>query len=56
MMEYDEKLIEHAVLALLVVFSFDGGRAWKGFDFEVVNRLYEPGFIDDPVNRVSRCG
>lgn len=50
-MEYDEKLIEDAVLALLTAFSFDGGRAWKGFDFEVMNRLHEQGFIDDPVNR-----
>ncbi|WP_256585856.1 hypothetical protein [Pseudomonas sp. ICMP 460] len=40
-MEYDEKLIEDAVLALLATFSFDHGHAWKGFDFEVMNRLHE---------------
>jgi hypothetical protein len=50
-MEYDDKLIEDAVLALLTTFSFDGGNAWKGFDFEVMNRLHEHGFISDPVNR-----
>ena len=50
-MKYDEKLIEDAVLALLTTFSFDGGNAWKGFDFEVMNRLHEHGFISDPVNR-----
>jgi hypothetical protein len=31
-MEYDDKLIEEAMLALLVTFSFDNGNAWKGFD------------------------
>ncbi|WPN31119.1 DUF6429 family protein [Pseudomonas sp. P5_109] len=50
-MEYDDKLIEDAVLALLATFSFDSGNAWKGFDFEVMNRLHEHGFISDPVNR-----
>ncbi|MBX8494522.1 DUF6429 family protein [Pseudomonas cichorii] len=50
-MKYDDKLIEDAVLALLATFSFDRGNAWKGFDFEVMNRLHEHGFISDPVNR-----
>ena len=50
-MEYDEKLIEDAVLALLATFSSDSGNAWKGFDFEIMNRLHEHGFISDPVNR-----
>ena len=38
-MEYDDAKIEDAVLALLALYSFDGGRSWKGFDFEVMNRL-----------------
>jgi hypothetical protein len=50
-MEYDDKLIEDAVLALLAAFSFDDGNAWKGFDFEIMNRLHEHGFISDPVNK-----
>lgn len=50
-MEYDEKLIEDAVLALLAAYSSDKGNAWKGFDFEIMNRLHEQGFISDPVNR-----
>ena len=29
-MEYDDKLIEEAVLALLAAFSFDTGNTWKG--------------------------
>lgn len=50
-MEYDDKLIEDAVLALLATYSSDTGNAWKGFDFEIMNRLHEHGFISDPVNK-----
>ncbi|WP_448092429.1 DUF6429 family protein [Pseudomonas lini] len=50
-MEYDDKLIEDAVLALLAAFSFDNGNTWKGFDFETMNRLHEQGFISDPENK-----
>lgn len=50
-MEYDEKLIEEAVLALLAAYSSDDGNAWKGFDFEVMNRLHEQGLISNPVNK-----
>lgn len=50
-MEYDDKLIEEAVLALLVTFSFDNGNAWKGFDFETITGLHENGFISNPVNK-----
>ncbi|MBA6096314.1 MULTISPECIES: IS66 family transposase [Pseudomonas] len=50
-MEYDEKLIEDAVLALLAAYSSDKGNAWKGFDFEIMNRLHERGFISNPVHK-----
>ena len=49
-MEYDDKLIEDAVLALLAAFSSDSGNTWKGFDFEIMNRLHEHGLISNPVN------
>ncbi|WP_339442920.1 DUF6429 family protein [Pseudomonas hunanensis] len=50
-MEYDDRLIEDAVLALLAAYSSDKGNVWKGFDFEIMNLLHEQGFISDPVNR-----
>ena len=50
-MEYDDKLVEEAVLALLATYSFDNGNAWKGFDFETMNQLHEQGFISNPVNK-----
>lgn len=50
-MKHDEKLIEEAVLALLATFSTDKGNAWKGYDFEIMNRLHEQGFIQNRVNK-----
>ncbi|MFJ4494961.1 MULTISPECIES: DUF6429 family protein [Pseudomonas] len=45
------KLIDDAVLALLAAYSSDAGNAWKGYDFEIMNRLHEQGLISNPVNR-----
>ena len=50
-MEYGMKLIDDAVLALLAAYSSDAGNAWKGYDFEIMNRLHEQGLISNPVNR-----
>lgn len=52
-MEYDEARIDDAVLALLAVFSFDEGRAWKGFDFEVMDRLHAQGLITNPIGKAK---
>lgn len=52
-MTYDQTQIDDVVLALLAVFSFDDGRSWKGFDFEVMNRLHAQGFIDNPVGKAK---
>jgi hypothetical protein len=52
-MDYDQDRIDDAVLALLAAFSFDGGRAWKGFDFEVMGRLHARGLIDNPVGKAK---
>jgi hypothetical protein len=50
-MTYDESKIEDAVLALLATFSFEGGRAWKGFDFDVMDRLHAKDFIENPASK-----
>ena len=47
-MVLDEEKIDQAVLALLYLGLHDGTRAWKGFDWEAMNRLHEKGFISDP--------
>jgi hypothetical protein len=50
-MTIDEGKIDEAVLALLYLTLDRDGRAWKGFDFAVMNRLHEMGFISNPVNK-----
>jgi hypothetical protein len=47
-MKLDACKIDEAVLALLLLGRHDGARAWKGFDWEAMNRLHEKGFISDP--------
>ena len=39
--ELDTGKIDDAVLGLLYLGIHDGARAWKGFDWEVMNRLHE---------------
>ena len=51
--EIDTNKIDEATLALLFLsMHSDGGlaRAWKGIDWEVMDRLYEKGYILDPKN------
>ena len=47
-MELDTKKIDDAVLALLYLGLHDGVRAWKGFDWLAMDRLYKAGYIADP--------
>lgn len=58
-MDYNDKLIEEAVLALLAAFSSDDGNAWKGFDFEVDTKkkvLLSKTFFQSPrVSNVRRA-
>lgn len=47
-MELDKQKIDDATLALLYLGLHEGGRAWKGFDWEAMNRLHEAGHITNP--------
>lgn len=49
----DEDRIDQAVLALLYLTLHDGFRAWKGFDWSAMNRLYDRGMICDPVGKTK---
>ena len=54
--EIDTSKIDEAALALLFLSMYsDGGlvRAWKGIDWEVMDRLYEKGYILDPKNKAK---
>lgn len=53
-MEYDEGKVDESVLALLHLTSWtEQGfvRAWKGHDWDSLNRLHENGLISNPKNK-----
>jgi hypothetical protein len=52
-MELDTGKIDDAVLALLLLGLHDENRAWKGFDWDSLNRLHERGYISDPRSKVK---
>lgn len=51
-MDIDEDKIDNAVLALLWL-TLHEGRAWKGFDWGTMDRLFKKGMIGDPVNKAK---
>ena len=55
-MEYDEGKVDEMVLALLYLTSFNEQgfvRAWKGHDWDALNRLHEKGYIGNPVSKAK---
>jgi hypothetical protein len=55
-MKYDEEKVDEMVLALLYLTSFTQSgitRAWKGQDWDVLNRLHEKGLISDPKSKAK---
>jgi hypothetical protein len=57
-MDYDKDKVDEYTLALLLLVSHDreegyGARAWKGFDWETMNRLHEKGYISNPVSKAK---
>jgi hypothetical protein len=51
--EIDTDNLDETVLALLYLTLHNGNRAWKGFDWDVMNRLHEKGMIDNPVGKAK---
>ena len=52
-MDIDTEKIDEAVLALLYLTLHDGARAWKGFDWDTLNRLHAKGLISNPVSKAK---
>jgi hypothetical protein len=50
-MEIDTEKVDEAVLALFYLTLHDGTRAWKGFDWDTLNRLHAKGLISDPASK-----
>ena len=52
-MDIDTDKIDEAVLALLYLTLHDGVRAWKGHDWDTLDRLYRKGMIENPVGKAK---
>jgi len=55
-MEYDTSKVDEAVLALLYLnfFNHQGAiRAWKGLDWDALDRLYDKGYISNPTSKAK---
>ena len=50
-MAYDQSRIDEAVLALLAAYLFNTNSSWKGYDFDVMNRLHDAGYLFNPVGK-----
>jgi hypothetical protein len=57
-MEFDTDKVYEAVLALLWLTihdenEFGGARAWKGHDWDALDRLHEKGYTSDPKSKAK---
>lgn len=55
-MEIDKDKIDETVLALLYLTTFNDNyslRAWKGQDWDSLDRLYEKGLIGNPKSKAK---
>ena len=52
-MDIDRDRIDEAVLALLYLGLHDDYRAWKSFDWDVMDRLHQKGMISNPVGKAK---
>jgi hypothetical protein len=55
-MDYDRDKVDEMTLALLWLTSFKdpaGVRAWKGQDWDTMERLHAKGFISDPKSKAK---
>ena len=52
-MAIDKDKIDRTVLGLLFLTLHDECRAWKGFDWDVLDRLHQNGMIHDPVGKAK---
>lgn len=55
-MAYNKDKVDEMTLALLYLVMEKGNagaRAWKGFDWDTMNRLHEKGYISDPKSKAK---
>ena len=52
-MDYDTDKIDDMVLALLWLTEHEDGRAWKGHDWDAMDRLHQKGYISVPRSKAK---
>ncbi len=55
-MAHDQDKVDDCTLALMDLVRCDdryGARAWKGFDWDTLDRLFEKGYISDPKGKAK---
>jgi Domain of unknown function (DUF6429) len=55
-MDYNKDKVDEMVLALLSLTTLNdntGPRAWKGHDWDALDRLYRKGYISDPKSKAK---
>ena len=55
-MDIDERKVDEISLALLYLTTFKdkfGLRTWKSYSWEVLDRLHERGYIDNPQSKAK---
>ena len=51
--DFDHNKVDEFVLALMQLTLHDSYRAWKGFDWDTLDRLYEKGWIENPRSKAK---
>lgn len=55
-MEYNKDKVDEVVLALFYLNSFEDNKvrvAWKSFDWDSTNRLFDKGLISNPKSKAK---
>jgi hypothetical protein len=52
-MDHDQDKVDEMVLALLWLTNTGDGRAWKGHDWDAMDRLHAKGYILDPKSKAK---
>jgi hypothetical protein len=51
--DIDTDKLAEAALAILSLTLHDGGRVWKGLDWDVMDLLHEKGWVVDPQSKAK---
>ena len=52
-MSYNRERASEMVMALMQLTLHEGVRTWKSYDWEVMNDLFEQGYISDPRSKAK---